>query len=154
MSETCASRNPDAASAAWRISAVLPSPDSPRITSTPLRPARASASSRSSAWRSLDRPRNAGGRRAAAISSQRYPLIDTRDFPGRDEHPIAGPCRRQPQPPKEDTMSTIDTSTEKQVQLPETGTVDFKLEVVVVPVADVDRAKQFYVTLGWREDVD
>jgi catechol 2,3-dioxygenase-like lactoylglutathione lyase family enzyme len=51
-------------------------------------------------------------------------------------------------------MSTIDMSTETQVQVPEAGTVDFKLEVAVVPVADVDRAKQFYVSLGWREDVD
>jgi catechol 2,3-dioxygenase-like lactoylglutathione lyase family enzyme len=32
--------------------------------------------------------------------------------------------------------------------------VDFKLEVVVVPVADVDRAKNFYEALGWREDAD
>jgi len=29
-----------------------------------------------------------------------------------------------------------------------------KLEVVVIPVSDVDRAKQFYVGLGWRLDVD
>jgi len=29
-----------------------------------------------------------------------------------------------------------------------------KLEVVVVPVADVDRAKDFYVGLGWRLDAD
>jgi catechol 2,3-dioxygenase-like lactoylglutathione lyase family enzyme len=29
-----------------------------------------------------------------------------------------------------------------------------KLEVVVVPVADVDRAKNFYKALGWREDAD
>jgi catechol 2,3-dioxygenase-like lactoylglutathione lyase family enzyme len=29
-----------------------------------------------------------------------------------------------------------------------------KLEVVVVPVADVDRAKTFYTGLGWREDAD
>jgi catechol 2,3-dioxygenase-like lactoylglutathione lyase family enzyme len=29
-----------------------------------------------------------------------------------------------------------------------------KLEVVVVPVADVDRAKEFYKALGWREDAD
>jgi len=29
-----------------------------------------------------------------------------------------------------------------------------KLEVVVVPVADVDRAKRFYMALGWREDAD
>jgi catechol 2,3-dioxygenase-like lactoylglutathione lyase family enzyme len=33
-------------------------------------------------------------------------------------------------------------------------TVDMKLEVVVIPVSDVDRAKQFYVDLGWRLDVD
>jgi catechol 2,3-dioxygenase-like lactoylglutathione lyase family enzyme len=29
-----------------------------------------------------------------------------------------------------------------------------KLEVIVVPVADVDRAKQFYSSLGWRLDAD
>jgi catechol 2,3-dioxygenase-like lactoylglutathione lyase family enzyme len=29
-----------------------------------------------------------------------------------------------------------------------------KLEVVVVPVSDVDRAKDFYKALGWREDAD
>ena len=28
--------------------------------------------------------------------------------------------------------------------------VDLKLEVVVIPVADVDRAKEFYAGLGWR----
>ncbi|HEY6759147.1 MAG TPA: VOC family protein [Baekduia sp.] len=32
--------------------------------------------------------------------------------------------------------------------------VDMKLEVVVVPVADVDRAKAFYAGLGWRVDID
>ena len=34
------------------------------------------------------------------------------------------------------------------------ATVDLKLEVVVVPVADVDRAKGFYQSLGWRLDAD
>ena len=29
-----------------------------------------------------------------------------------------------------------------------------RLEVVVLPVADVDRAKAFYTNLGWREDAD
>ncbi|WP_421917260.1 VOC family protein [Nonomuraea polychroma] len=29
-----------------------------------------------------------------------------------------------------------------------------KLEVVVLPVADVDRSKNFYKALGWREDGD
>jgi catechol 2,3-dioxygenase-like lactoylglutathione lyase family enzyme len=32
--------------------------------------------------------------------------------------------------------------------------VDLKLEVVVLPVSDVDRAKAFYVGLGWRLDAD
>jgi catechol 2,3-dioxygenase-like lactoylglutathione lyase family enzyme len=32
--------------------------------------------------------------------------------------------------------------------------VDLKLEVVVVPVSDVDRAKGFYETLGFRMDID
>ena len=34
------------------------------------------------------------------------------------------------------------------------GTVELKLEVVVLPVADVDRAKRFYEGLGWRLDAD
>lgn len=32
--------------------------------------------------------------------------------------------------------------------------IDMKLEIVVIPVADVDRAKQFYTNLGWRLDAD
>ena len=32
--------------------------------------------------------------------------------------------------------------------------MDMKLEVVVIPVADVDRAKDFYGKLGWRLDAD
>jgi catechol 2,3-dioxygenase-like lactoylglutathione lyase family enzyme len=32
--------------------------------------------------------------------------------------------------------------------------VEMKLEVVVVPVSDVDRAKAFYESLGWRMDID
>jgi len=32
--------------------------------------------------------------------------------------------------------------------------VDEKLEVVVIPVSDVDRAKEFYGSLGWRLDAD
>ena len=32
--------------------------------------------------------------------------------------------------------------------------VDLKLEVVVIPVSDVDRAKEFYGSLGWRLDAD
>ena len=32
--------------------------------------------------------------------------------------------------------------------------VDLKLEVVVIPVSDVERAKRFYESLGWRLDAD
>src|SRR6516164_5794864 len=31
---------------------------------------------------------------------------------------------------------------------------DLKLEVIVIPVSDVDRAKTFYASLGWRLDAD
>jgi catechol 2,3-dioxygenase-like lactoylglutathione lyase family enzyme len=37
---------------------------------------------------------------------------------------------------------------------PEPETIDMKLEVVTLPVADVDRAKRFYQSLGWRLDAD
>ena len=32
--------------------------------------------------------------------------------------------------------------------------VDMKLEVALIPVSDVDRAKEFYTRLGWRLDRD
>src|SRR3954452_21066099 len=34
------------------------------------------------------------------------------------------------------------------------ATIDLKLEAVVIPVSDVDRAKGFYTSLGWRLDAD
>jgi catechol 2,3-dioxygenase-like lactoylglutathione lyase family enzyme len=34
------------------------------------------------------------------------------------------------------------------------ATVDMKLEIVVIPVSNVDRAKEFYGRLGWRLDAD
>jgi len=34
------------------------------------------------------------------------------------------------------------------------GKVDMHLEVEIIPVSDVDRAKQFYQRLGWRLDND
>jgi catechol 2,3-dioxygenase-like lactoylglutathione lyase family enzyme len=36
----------------------------------------------------------------------------------------------------------------------ELSTIDMKLEVVTVPVSDVDRAEEFYLSLGWRLDID
>ena len=35
-----------------------------------------------------------------------------------------------------------------------TASTDLKLEVVVIPVSDVDRARRFYESLGWRLDAD
>jgi predicted enzyme related to lactoylglutathione lyase len=51
-------------------------------------------------------------------------------------------------------MSTTDVSSDTVVQVPKTGSVDFKLEVAILPVSDADRAKRFYASLGWREDAD
>jgi catechol 2,3-dioxygenase-like lactoylglutathione lyase family enzyme len=50
-------------------------------------------------------------------------------------------------------MSQLDTVIERDVPL-STGIVDMKIEVVGIPVADVDRAKRFYGALGWRLDAD
>ena len=40
------------------------------------------------------------------------------------------------------------------VETPHARGVDMKLEVVVIPVSDVDRAKGFYGRIGWRLDID
>jgi catechol 2,3-dioxygenase-like lactoylglutathione lyase family enzyme len=50
-------------------------------------------------------------------------------------------------------MSTTEVSTAAGTA-PGAGRVDMKLEVIVIPVSDVDRAKQFYESLGWRLDGD
>ena len=51
-------------------------------------------------------------------------------------------------------MSNTPMSNEQATQTANAGTVDLKLEVVVIPVADVDRANRFYGSLGWRLDAD
>src|SRR5215813_4440721 len=51
-------------------------------------------------------------------------------------------------------MSSAQTSNEQATRAPSAGMVDIKLEVVVIPVSDVDRAKRFYASLGWRLDAD
>ena len=51
-------------------------------------------------------------------------------------------------------MSSIHVSSESAAGAPPVKAGEFKLEVVVVPVSDVDRAKDFYVSLGWRLDAD
>lgn len=51
-------------------------------------------------------------------------------------------------------MSTTDTRGNAAAETTNVGTVDMKLEVVVIPVSDVERAKRFYEGLGWRLDGD
>lgn len=47
-----------------------------------------------------------------------------------------------------------DGATDLAGETPRPGEIDMKLEVVTVPVSDVDRAKRFYQQLGWRTDAD
>jgi catechol 2,3-dioxygenase-like lactoylglutathione lyase family enzyme len=51
-------------------------------------------------------------------------------------------------------MSSTDVRNETSTEVPAPGVVDMNLEVIVIAVADVDRAKEFYVNLGWRLDAD
>jgi catechol 2,3-dioxygenase-like lactoylglutathione lyase family enzyme len=51
-------------------------------------------------------------------------------------------------------MSSTQTSYEQAARLPTAARIDLKLEVVLIPVSDVDRAKRFYGSLGWRLDAD
>ena len=51
-------------------------------------------------------------------------------------------------------MSSTDASVDTSTEVSEVGTIDMKLEVVTLPVSDVDRAKSFYQRLGWRLDAD
>jgi catechol 2,3-dioxygenase-like lactoylglutathione lyase family enzyme len=51
-------------------------------------------------------------------------------------------------------MSSTQVHSETTIEAPRARSVDMKLEVVVIPVSDVDRAKRFYSNLGWRLDAD
>src|SRR4051794_33375490 len=51
-------------------------------------------------------------------------------------------------------MSGAQMRSETATETPKARTVNMKLEVVVIPVSDVDRAKSFYSNLGWRLDAD
>jgi predicted enzyme related to lactoylglutathione lyase len=51
-------------------------------------------------------------------------------------------------------MGTTEVHTNDASDLASVKSGDLKLEAVVIPVADVDRAKEFYAGLGWRFDAD
>jgi catechol 2,3-dioxygenase-like lactoylglutathione lyase family enzyme len=54
----------------------------------------------------------------------------------------------------EGEMSSIEVSTERAPEIVGKRVEDLRLEAIVIPVADVDRAKAFYESLGWRLDAD
>ncbi len=51
-------------------------------------------------------------------------------------------------------MSSVKVSSDSAAGAEPVKAGEFKLEVVVLPVSDVDRAKEFYGRLGWRLDAD
>src|SRR4051794_22420358 len=51
-------------------------------------------------------------------------------------------------------MTTTDARADDASGSVRSTDVDLKFEVTVIPVADVDRAKDFYAGLGWRLDAD
>jgi catechol 2,3-dioxygenase-like lactoylglutathione lyase family enzyme len=51
-------------------------------------------------------------------------------------------------------MSTKAVRTNDPTSNAGVASVDMKFEIVVIPVSDVDRAKEFYAKLGWRLDAD
>jgi catechol 2,3-dioxygenase-like lactoylglutathione lyase family enzyme len=51
-------------------------------------------------------------------------------------------------------MSSSDVGSATSTEAAALSAIDMSLEVVTVPVSDVDRAKEFYLSLGWRLDID
>src|SRR5690606_18933260 len=66
-------------------------------------------------------------------------------------HPLCGGKARASM---EQVMSSPQARGAARADTSRASTVDMKLEVVAIPVADVDRAKRFYADLGWRLDAD
>lgn len=48
----------------------------------------------------------------------------------------------------------MSTTAAKEAIEPKPAAIDMKFEIVVIPVSDIDRAKEFYLKLGWRLDAD
>ena len=51
-------------------------------------------------------------------------------------------------------MSSTDVGSSTSTETAEPATIDLALEVVTLPVSDVERSKRFYQSLGWRLDAD
>ena len=77
-----------------------------------------------------------------------YPFPGERlGFPGRR---IADQSRTE----TEVNMASTHEGSAASMEIADLGTIDMGLEVVTLPVSDVDRAKRFYQSLGWRLDAD
>jgi len=60
----------------------------------------------------------------------------------------------QPKPARESSIAHPDVRSKDATKDGSVARVATKLEVIVIPVSDVDRAKEFYGRLGWRLDAD
>src|SRR5579862_1475060 len=80
-------------------------------------------------------------------------MVSRRD---RNGPPTARQLKIQPKEEEEFHMASLDYDVHAGVASTDTTTTKFdtKLEIVVIPVSDVDRAKEFYGRLGWRLDAD
>src|SRR5262245_19476910 len=69
-------------------------------------------------------------------------------------HALGRVANLEAEKPREPDMSSTQMHSETASETSKAPAVDMKLEVVVIPVADVERAKRFYGGLGWRLDAD
>src|SRR4051794_23388571 len=73
------------------------------------------------------------------------------------EPPTVAPPRRRgssPRTTRRTSVSTTESSSRGRTVTSRQAAVPLRLEVVVIPVTDADRARDFYTGLGWRLDAD
>ena len=66
---------------------------------------------------------------------------------------LVSPCSGAPDSGDAE-MNSVDTNSKSAIASPPVMPGEFRLEVVVVPVSDIDRAKSFYEGLGWQLDAE
>jgi catechol 2,3-dioxygenase-like lactoylglutathione lyase family enzyme len=91
-----------------------------------------------------DSPDGCKGRRT------RDPTRDSTGATGRWPRQACAEANR----PTEVNMSSTEVGSASSTEMAELSTIDMGLEVVTVPVSDVERAKRFYQSIGWRLDAD
>src|SRR5262249_47432475 len=88
------------------------------------------------------------GSAARAAPLQRSAALDNTERAPRQNIAVTTQKRRGPMSDSS-TAATLERTASANAR-----TVDMKLEIVVIPVLDVDRATAFYASLGWRLDAD